>query len=182
MDPVAVGRYISLLLRHRPEAGNLVLDANGWCDVQSLVDAVAARFTGFSVADLEWIVANNDKRRYSFDESRCRIRANQGHSVNVDVELAPSTPPSVLYHGTASRFVDSIRESGIKKGSRLYVHLSSTADTAAGVGRRHGSPVVITVDAAAMYAAGYNFYLSANGVWLTDAVPPEFLRDFTYGR
>jgi len=176
MNPVKVGKYISKLLRHQPETANLVLDANGWCDTDALVAAVANRYTGFSFSDLEVIVATNDKRRYSFDSSRKRIRANQGHSVDVDVELAEVEPLPVLYHGTAAAFVDSILENGIVKKSRLHVHLSADVDTARDVGRRHGKPVVFLVDAAAMAADGLKFYLSANGVWLTDSVPPKYLK------
>lgn len=128
------------------------------------------------MSTLERIVAENGKQRYRFNEDRTRIRANQGHSLAVDAELREAEPPSLLYHGTATRFLDSVRSEGIKRGTRQHVHLSADAETALEVGRRHGKPALLRVDAAGMAREGHNFYLSENGVWLCDYVPREFIR------
>lgn len=169
-------KFISLLLRHKPEVGNLTLDEHGWCDVSDLIVVVEKRNSGFSMNDLEEVVRTDEKQRYSFNENKTLIRANQGHSIPVDVELSETTPPDVLYHGTATKNVDSIQDIGLQHMSRLYVHLSSDYETAVKVGSRHGKPVVFTVDAKKMYEDGFKFYLSANGVWLIKEVPAHYLQ------
>lgn len=174
-DDVQTGKFISLALRHHPEAAGVTLDEKGYADVQELICGVARKFSGFTMDDLERIAANNNKQRYSFNEDKTKIRANQGHSVSgVDLGLPEREPPAVLFHGTYSGAVGAIRSDGIKKMSRQHVHLSSDEDTAVKVGKRHGQPVVIKIDAAAMYGDGYKFYISENGVWLTEHVPSKY--------
>ncbi len=169
-------KYIALLLRHKPEVGGLTLDEHGWCDTESLVRAVKKEFGNFSLSDLEDIVATDNKQRYSFNEDKTLIRANQGHSIKVDVELKSVTPPDILYHGTATRFVDSIKAEGLKPMSRLYVHLSKDYQTALNVGKRHGKPFVFVVDAKQMVEDGLEFFESENGVILTKNVPVKYLK------
>ena len=169
-----ISKLIAMVLRHKPEALDLTLDEHGWCSTDALVGRINAR-QPFSIADLQRIVETDGKQRYSFSEDGTRIRANQGHSIPVDVELPEATPPTVLYHGTATRFVESICSAGLQPRSRLYVHLSADVETAEIVGKRHGKPAIFTVDAAQMAADGCTFYLSRNGVWLTKAVPPQYL-------
>ena len=154
----------------------MTLDANGWADIAQLLAQAASHGKTISRAQLDEVVANDSKTRYAVSMDGLRIRANQGHSLaTVDIALPPAIPPAVLYHGTASRFVESIREQGLRAGSRNHVHLSATEDTAVNVGSRHGKPVVLAVDTAAMQAQGHVFYLAANGVWLSDAVPAAFI-------
>ena len=170
-------KFISLILRHKPEAIGITLDEHGWAEVAALIDGInAAGGHRLDMDLLEEIVRTDEKQRYSFNEDHSLIRANQGHSVPVDVELEEKTPPAVLYHGTGEKYVSSIGERGLIPKSRLYVHLSSDIPTAKKVGSRHGKPVVYAVDCAKMAADGYRFYLSANHVWLTKAVPAKYLR------
>jgi putative RNA 2'-phosphotransferase len=166
-DKRTTSKFISLVLRHKPQAANLTLDENGWADVDKPV----------TPADLKEIVESSDKQRFSFNDDGTKIRANQGHSVQVDVELKEAHPPAVLYHGTAERFISSIKSNGLQPQTRLHVHLSADEDTAVKVGRRHGKPVVLIIDAAKMSAGGFKFYLSENGVWLTEHVPAEYLKE-----
>lgn len=176
MDLTRISRYISLLLRHQPEAGRLTVDIHGWCETKELVRAVCEKFGGdFDMATLEKIVAEDEKQRYSFSRDKSKIRANQGHSINVQVELEKLAPPEVLYHGTSSKALDAIFKEGLKPMSRLYVHLSADRDTAVKVGKRHGNPVVLRVSAGEMAGEGFEFFRSANGVWLVKAVPPKYL-------
>ncbi|ACV21511.1 RNA 2'-phosphotransferase [Slackia heliotrinireducens] len=170
----AISRHLSYLLRHHPEAAGLHMDEHGWVRVDELVAAVAQKHS-FDQTTLERIVATDKKGRYSFNEDRTLIRANQGHSIPVDVELACVTPPDRLFHGTATRFAESIERQGLLPQNRLYVHLSPDPETAMVVGARHGKPMVYVVDAKAMSAAGHRFFLSVNGVWLVKTVPPEYL-------
>lgn len=172
---IELGRFLSLVLRHQPSAAGIRLDANGWADVGQLLAGCRRAGKKIDMDTLERIVKDNNKQRYSFNEDRTKIRANQGHSVAVDVELKECVPPDVLYHGTASHVVASIRSEGIRKGSRQHVHLSKDKETALQVGRRHGMPVLLPVDAAAMVRDGHKFYISENGVWLCDHVPPEYV-------
>lgn len=172
---IEIGKLISLALRHKPEALGLSLGEHGWADVEELINGVRQKFKGFDRETLDLIVETNNKRRYSYDESGKRIRANQGHSIPVDVELKAMTPPDVLYHGTATRFAEAIQAEGLKPMSRLYVHLSADRETATTVGKRHGKPMVFLVDAKRMAESGHQFFLSENGVWLTKTVPPEYL-------
>ncbi len=172
---VKLGKFLSLILRHKPETIGITLDGNGWCNVDDLIEKMNMNGRKIDMEMLNRIVDNNDKARYEFNSDKSRIRARQGHSVNVDVELKEKIPPEYLYHGTASRYVESIREKGIVKGSRQHVHLSEKIETAVSVGKRHGSPYVIKINAKKMYEDGYRFFLSNNGVWLTEYVGREYL-------
>lgn len=174
-DLVKSSKFLSLVLRHRPETIGLVLDPNGWANVDELIQLANQHGTRLTRTLVERIVAESDKKRFSLSPDGSRIRANQGHSVDVDLGLAPATPPDVLYHGTASRFLDSIRSTGLNSGNRQHVHLSLDVPTAVKVGDRHGRPAILIIRAGAMAAAGRTFYLSANGVWLTEQVPVEFI-------
>lgn len=168
-------KFLSLVLRHEPERIGITLDDAGWTDVNVLLAAAAAHGVAVTREELEQIVASSDKQRFALSPDGARIRANQGHSVPVELGLAPLAPPMLLYHGTPSRFVDSIRATGLRKGERHHVHLSADAETARIVGSRRGPPVILIVRAADMAAAGHVFYRSENGVWLVDHVPPAFL-------
>lgn len=167
--------FLSLVLRHDPDAAGISLDGHGWADTQELIAGVNASGRRLDMEMLEEIVRTDEKGRYSFNEDKTLIRANQGHSIPVDVELKQVVPPEKLYHGTASRFMDSIKGQGLKPMSRLYVHLSKDYSTAVKVGSRHGQPMVLEVDAGRMARDGAVFYLSENGVWLTGYVKPEYL-------
>lgn len=175
MQNKVLSKTLSYVLRHKPEAFGLALDAEGWVSVADLLGALQARQHQVTPAQLYEVVATNDKQRFSLSAAGTKIRANQGHSIAVDLQLTAATPPELLYHGTATRFLDSIRKDGLRSGSRQHVHLSADAETAEAVGRRHGKPVVLTVQAGQLHRAGGLFYLSANGVWLAEAVPPEYL-------
>lgn len=172
---VKISRRLSLHLRHRPGALGLTLEPGGWVSVESLLSALARHGLRVTRTELDQVVADNDKQRFAFDETGTRIRANQGHSVPVDLELTVEAPPPVLYHGTVAQSLPGIEHDGLRPMRRHHVHLSSTHDTARTVGARRGTPIVLTVDAAAMAADGYEFYISANGVWLTAEVPSRYL-------
>jgi putative RNA 2'-phosphotransferase len=172
---VKVSKYLSKHLRHEPERLGLTLQPGGWVGVDELLAACAANRFAVSRAELDEVVARNDKKRFSFDKTGTRIRANQGHSTEVDLELEPAEPPPLLYHGTPERNRDVIRESGLKRMQRHHVHLSGDEPTARKVGERRGKPIIFTIDAAAMRRDGHTFYRSANGVWLVDEVPPKYL-------
>jgi putative RNA 2'-phosphotransferase len=175
-DPiVATSKLLSYVLRHRPDSIGLALDAHGWADVGELLARLAASGKPVDRALLERVVADNDKQRFAFSPDRSRIRASQGHSIAVDLQLREAEPPPLLYHGTASRFLKSILAGGLRAGSRHHVHLSADLQTARRVGARHGFPAVLQVDAARMHADGISFYLSDNGVWLTGEVKPKYL-------
>ena len=174
-EQTKISKYIALLLRHHPEEADLFMDEHGWVDTQALIAGIQKTYPDFDMDYLEKIVREDEKQRYAFNEDRTKIRASQGHSVQVDVELKETEPPQYLFHGTGEKYVNSILEKGLIPGSRLYVHLSKDPDTAYKVGQRHGRPVIFTVRAGDMYKNGYRFYLSANGVWLTDTVPVEYL-------
>ena len=174
-DLTTISKYMSLILRHQPEVIGIKLDAHGWADVDALLAGIGREYT-IDREILEEIVRSDSKQRYSFNEDGTMIRANQGHSIQVDVELPVAEPPETLYHGTAERFADSIETQGLLPRSRLYVHLSPDAEMAGKIGRRHGRPVIYLVDAGQMHRDGYTFYLSVNGVWLTKAVPAQYLR------
>jgi putative RNA 2'-phosphotransferase len=173
---VKVSKYLSKHLRHEPERLGLTLAAGGWVEVEALLQACAGSQFPVSRAELDEVVATSDKRRFSFDATGTRIRANQGHSTDVDLQLEPAAPPPILYHGTALRNCDSVKNRGLHKMARHHVHLSATIEAARTVGARRGTPVVFAVDAAKMAADGFVFYCSANGVWLADHVPPAYLR------
>jgi putative RNA 2'-phosphotransferase len=174
---VRISKFLSLVLRHQPEAVGLALDSGGWVEVDRLIAACAAKGRRFSRADLDHVVATNNKKRFAYSEDGLRIRASQGHSVAVELGLPATLPPDVLYHGTASVTLPLILREGLKPMSRQDVHLSADVATAGRVGARHGRPVVLAVDAAGLAASGHEFRVSANGVWLTDRVPPQWLRE-----
>ena len=169
-----LGKYIALILRHKPEVIGITLDEHGWANVPDLIKGIN-KTQYFTMGMLEKIVEEDNKQRYSFNREKTLIRANQGHSINVDVELKEMIPPDILYHGTGMKYCNSIDRDGLIPKSRLYVHLSKDIDTAINVGSRHGDPVVYKVKAKEMYNGGYKFYLSANGVWLTKEVPIVYL-------
>lgn len=173
---VKVSKFLSKHLRHAPADIGLTLEPGGWVRVTDLLAACASRGVSLTRADLQEIVATSDKQRFAFDPAGERVRANQGHSVEVDLQLEPVPPPDVLYHGTGAGSVDAILGEGLDRRARHHVHLSADVPTATRVGARHGKPVVLVVDAAAMHRDGHLFYRSANGVWLTDAVPAQYLR------
>ena len=168
-------KFISLILRHKPETIGIALDEHGWANVAELIERVSKTHP-LDMETLEEIVSTDEKQRYSFNEDKTLIRANQGHSIPVDVELEEVKPPEYLYHGTGEKYVASIDEQGLIPKSRLYVHLSGDIDTAIKVGSRHGRPVVYRILAEMMSDAGMTFYKSVNGVWLTKVVPTEYLR------
>ena len=174
-DLTRTSRFLSLILRHKPEVVGVRLDAHGWADVDALLAGVNAAGLPLSRAVLEQIVAEDAKGRYAFSPDGNRIRAVQGHSVLVDLGLAPRPPPEVLFHGTSERNLPSIRADGLRPGTRQHVHLSPDEATALRVGRRHGRPVVLAVRAGELWRAGQAFYLAENGVWLTAGVPATYL-------
>ena len=175
MNKDKLSKYISLILRHKPETIGITLDEHGWANVNELINGINESGHNINMDVLEEIVRTDNKQRYSFNEDKTLIRANQGHSIPVDVELKEMTPPDVLYHGTATRFLDSIKQNGIKSMSRLYVHLSKDYYTALNVGSRHGKCVVFEIDTKKMYEDGVKFYLSENGVWLTKYVDWKYV-------
>ncbi len=172
---VAVSKFLSYVLRHDPGSIGLALDRQGWADVEGLLERASAAGRRLSRADLERVVATNDKRRFTLSPDGTRIRAAQGHSIAVDLDLPAREPPPILYHGTADRFLPSILREGLVPRSRRQVHLSPDVVTARRVGARHGRSIVLRMDASAMYDRGHTFHEAENGVWLTDGVPPEFL-------
>ncbi|GHB65603.1 putative RNA 2'-phosphotransferase [Streptomyces cirratus] len=169
-----MSKYVSKHLRHQPERIGLVLDPQGWVEIEDLIRAASAHGFPFSRAELDHVVETNDKQRFAVEGTK--IRASQGHTVTVDLGLPEAEPPAYLYHGTVTTALDAIRSEGLRPMARHHVHLSADRETATRVGARRGRPVVLAVDAAAMRAAGHVFRISANGVWLVDAVPPRFLR------
>lgn len=173
---VKLSRFLSFILRHKPEAIGLTLDSQGCLLVDDLIEGVNA--TGKYNVDrsiLDELVSTDNKGRYSYDSTGTKIRANQGHSVEVDVGLLEKTPPATLYHGTSGKHIDDIMKHGLNKMTRTYVHLSEDYDTAVNVGSRRGAPVILKIDTAKMNEAGHKFYISKNGVWLTDVVPVQFV-------
>ncbi|TWE23045.1 putative RNA 2'-phosphotransferase [Prauserella muralis] len=175
-DIVRVSKRLALHLRHAPERIGIRLDDNGWVEVSTLLAALGRHGLALTREQLAEVVERNDKRRFSFDDTGTRIRASQGHSVAVDLGLPTATPPPLLYHGTVERFLPAILREGLRPQRRHDVHLSAAPATAASVGARRGTPVILEVGARAMAADGHEFRLSANGVWLTRHVPPRFLR------
>lgn len=173
LDKLSV--FISLVLRHKPDAAGIRLDEHGWANVDELLNGINDTGRMINRDILEEIVKTDNKQRYSFNEDKTLIRANQGHSVPVDVELEEQQPPKYLYHGTADRFLDAIMSDGLKPMSRLYVHLSRDEEVAVKVGRRHGNPVVLRIRAEDMWNDGMKFYLSQNGVWLTKYVDRKYI-------
>lgn len=172
---VKISKFISLVLRHEPQAIGLTLDEHGWVSVADLLERSNKAGVPINRDLLNEIVETNDKKRFAFSADSTKIRANQGHSVEIDLALPPQIPPELLYHGTATRFVESIRAEGLNPRARQHVHLSRDEATALKVGQRHGTPVVLTVRAGDMQRAGRQFFCSENGVWLTENVPPEYI-------
>lgn len=170
-----ISKFLSLILRHQPETIQLNLDENGWADVNELIAKSAKGRMHFSFEELEEVVETNNKKRFAFNEDKTKIRASQGHSIDIDLALKASQPPDFLYHGTADSNISSILEKGIEKRNRQHVHLSADKETATKVGMRHGKPVILTIRTKEMYDNGIHFYLSANGVWLTDFVDARYI-------
>ena len=174
-DAVQTSKFLSLVLRHKPDEIGITLDSGGWVDVDELLKACASYGKHISRVELDELVAASDKQRFAFNEDRTRIRANQGHSIEVQLDHKPATPPDVLYHGTPEKFVEAILRDGLKKMQRHHVHLSPTRETATKVGERRGKPVILCIDAKHMHSDGITFYLTPNKVWLVDEVPPKYL-------
>lgn len=174
-DKKKISKFLSLILRHQPETINLTLDGSGWADVGELREKCAKHKIDFTLEDLDEVVETNDKKRFIFNEDKTKIRANQGHSIDIDLALEPQQPPEFLYHGTARSNVDSIVEKGIERRNRQHVHLSLDKETATKVGMRHGKPVILTIRTGKMFDDGVLFYLSENKVWLTDFVDAKYI-------
>ena len=169
-------KFLSYVLRHHPELIGLNLDEQGWTNVDELITKSRRdSYQGFTFEELDEIVETNDKKRFIFNEDKTRIRANQGHSIDIDLALKPQQPPEFLYHGTAQKNIDSIIEKGIEKRNRQHVHLSLDKETATKVGMRHGKPIILTINSGKMFEDGILFYLSENGVWLTDFVEAKYI-------
>lgn len=171
-----LSKFLSLLLRHKPEIIGIELDENGWTDVETLIRKLNDHGEVIELEQLRQIVKTNPKQRFSFDADEKRIRANQGHSVSIDLQYTSVKPPNILYHGTAKKNVESILVSGLTKQERHHVHLSTDLQTALSVGQRYGQPHVFEINAEKMFSQGFEFFCSSNGVWLTEKVPPEFLK------
>ena len=181
---IGVSKFLAVVLRHKPEMIGITLDKNGWTDVKELIDRSntfqkSEGFEPLTKAILDEVVADNDKKRYEYSEDGWQIRASQGHSVDVDLELDSKLPPKYLFHGTARQFIPSIKVNGLDKRERNHVHLSKDHDTAVKVGSRHGAPYVLRIDTEAMIKDGVDFFLSNNNVWLVDGVPAKYI-DFHY--
>lgn len=172
---VRTSKFLSLVLRHQPDVIGLQLDENGWADIETLIAAVQQSGRPIDRQQLMLLVEQNDKQRFAISEDGTRIRASQGHSIEVELGLEPTQPPEVLFHGTVAKFLTSISKSGLRPGGRQHVHLSVDRATASIVGSRRGDPVILVVDALRMCHEGFKFYLSENNVWLTDEVPPQFI-------
>lgn len=175
-DDIRLSKFLSLILRHKPDEIGITLDENGWTDTQILIEKINQTDLTIDFEKLKHIVDTNPKKRFAFDDTSKDIRANQGHSVEVELGYKSLKPPAILYHGTGQKSVSSILESGLEKRSRHQVHLSKDKETANNVGQRHGVPVIFDVLAEHMFDDGYEFYLSENGVWLTDRVPVKYLK------
>lgn len=170
-----ISKFLSYVLRHRPDEIGIALDPNGWVSVDALLAASAAHGQTISRDELDYVVEHNSKKRFALSEDGLRIRASQGHSTEVDLGYEPTDPPDVLYHGTVDRNLAAIRKEGLLKGKRHHVHLSIDEETARAVGQRHGRPVILRVRSGEMARAGFAFFVSANGVWLTETVPPAYV-------
>ncbi|MBO7344550.1 MAG: RNA 2'-phosphotransferase [Clostridia bacterium] len=175
MKSNSISKFICLILRHKPNTIGITLDQNGWVNTQELLNGLNAAGKKVDIEQLINIVNTDNKRRFSFNSDKSKIRANQGHSIPVNLGLLELVPPTILYHGTSEKFIESIKQNGIQKRSRQYVHLSSNIETAVAVGKRHGNPIVLKINTEQMFLDGYKFYLSENGVWLTDNVPYQYV-------
>lgn len=171
-----ISKLLSLVLRHSPETIDLKLDKNGWATVEELIQKCNKAGNSIDFDLLEYVVENNDKMRFSFNDDKAKIRANQGHSISVELNLKEVEPPEYLYHGTVAKFISEIKDKGLQKMTRQHVHLSADKETATKVGSRRGVPVILIINSAAMFREGYKFYLSDNNVWLTDAVPIKYIQ------
>ena len=176
-EEVKISKFVSLVLRHKPEHIGLTLSKDGWANVYELIEKIKAAGRNINKDILERVVLYNDKKRFSFNENHTLIRANQGHSINVDLGFEEKEPPEILFHGTSINNIESIKQDGIKKMERLHVHLSITEETAKKVGERHGKPAIIKINSKRMYEDGIKFYLSENKVWLCDYVDPKYIID-----
>ena len=176
-NKIRISKFLSMVLRHKPHRIGIQLDENGWADVSSIIAGLGKNGYRVNMSMLEEIVATCDKKRFSFNEDKTKIRANQGHSIDIDLGLDAVQPPHVLYHGTAQSSTKSILKQGLLKRKRHHVHLSLDRETALAVGRRHGIPVILVIDSRAMHQDGYSFYVSDNGVWLTDEVPVRYISE-----
>ena len=174
-DTKRISKFLSLVLRHKPQTIQLNLDEQGWADVDELLEKWAKHRKAITLDQLQYVVTHNDKQRFTFNDDQTKIRANQGHSIDIQLNLDIQTPPETLYHGTATRFLESIFEKGLIKGSRQHVHLSADIETATKVGKRHGKLAILIVQSGKMHEAGFEFYLSKNKVWLTDHVPSKYV-------
>ncbi len=176
IDEIKTSKFLSLVLRHNPSVLGIELDSNGWVSTAELLTKMKAKGHKLTMSELKHLVENNSKKRFAFSDDFEKIRANQGHSINVDLGYQKQPPPAILYHGTAEKNLDAILDKGISKMNRHHVHLSSDKMTAQKVGMRHGNPIILAIDAKSMAIKGFDFYLSDNGVWLTDFVPSDFLQ------
>lgn len=172
----SISKLMSLVLRHDPSVINITLDENGWTSTKGLLEGLSKKGHKLEIADLTDLVESNDKKRFTFNEAGDKIRANQGHSIEVELQLEEQDPPYTLYHGTVAKFIDGIKDKGLLKMSRQYIHLSANKDTAESVGQRRGKPVILKINAHKMFQDGYKFYRSQNGVWLTDHVPSKYIQ------
>ena len=170
-----ISKFMSLVLRHQPEKINIILDENGWTDVAIFLSQMNTKGFSVDMKKLEEIISINEKQRFALNDTKDRIRANQGHSVEIDLGLSPTEPPQILYHGTSQNAISSIKEQGITKQNRQHVHLSAQIETAINVGSRHGKVVVLTIKALEMHQNGEIFYISDNGVWLTDMIENKYI-------
>ncbi|MGH1387103.1 RNA 2'-phosphotransferase [Kordia sp.] len=171
----SISKFLSYVLRHNPDKLGITLDENGWTSVAVLLEKINVEPYSLSMEELEDVVATNNKKRFAFNEDKTMIRASQGHSVNIDLGIQSKEPPNYLYHGTVEKFITSIQEKGLIKGTRQHVHLSADKETAINVGSRRGKPIILTVRSGEMHAQNHAFYQSENGVWLTEKVPAEFI-------
>jgi putative RNA 2'-phosphotransferase len=170
-----ISKFLSFVLRHSPETIGLQLDENGWADVEELIVKSSKDGNSLTAELLDYVVANNDKKRFVFNEDKTKIRASQGHSISVELNLTATEPPEFLYHGTVEKFLENIKKEGLQKMSRQHVHLSKDKETAIKVGGRRGVPQILTIKSAEMFKDGFKFYLSENNVWLTDEVPAKYI-------
>jgi len=175
-NTVKLSKFLSLVLRHKPQTIGIELDGNGWTEVKDLLQKMNDYGKFIDLKTLKVVVENNDKKRFAFNESGTKIRANQGHSIKIDLGYTAQEPPEILYHGTATKYLSSIYQIGLQKRQRHHVHLSADLDTATKVGKRHGQLVIFEVAAKVMFETGHSFFISENGVWLTDVVPVEYLK------
>jgi len=175
-DHITISKFLSLVLRHKPETIDIDMDENGWTEVSQLIEKSKKHGVDIDFEILSAVVATSDKKRFAFDETQSKIRANQGHSLEINLGYLPKQPPEILYHGTGEKFVASILATGLDKRNRHHVHLSNDIKTALSVGQRHGKPFVFIVLAEQMFSDKFEFYLSDNGVWLTEIVPTKYLK------